>query len=314
MTRKAQQTISLSHGSLFSGGGGFDIAAEAMGWTNVFHVENDLFCNRVLNHYWPNAKSFGDIQHFDATPFKGQIDILTGGFPCQPFSLAGRRKGTADTRHLWPEMLRVIREIQTRWVVAENVYGILSWNGGMVFEQVQADLEREGYEVQAYVLPATGVNAPHRRYRVWFVGRRKNESPAFRAEDNTNANSDGQQRCDCHNEKQSDKAGQHDTKQVGCHAAHSSSKRLERWKQSAGNAKSQKKTLKRFAQLRKPDMWHSWPTQPALCSGDDGLPTELDGITVPRWRRESIKMYGNAVVPQVVLQLFKVIERMEGKA
>ncbi len=159
----------MRHGSLFSGGGGFDLAAEALGWINVFHSDIDPFCNRILDHYWPEAHSVNDIRTFNATLYKGKIDIITGGFPCQPFSSAGKRRGTADSRHLWPEMLRIVREIKPTWVVGENVYGILSWNGGMVFEQVHTDLEAEGYEVQAFILPAVGVNAPHRRYRVWFI-------------------------------------------------------------------------------------------------------------------------------------------------
>ena len=103
------------------------------------------------------------------TIWNGRIDVLTGGFPCQPYSQAGKRLGTEDDRDKWPEMLRAVREIQPTWVVGENVLGLTNWNGGMVFEQVQADLEAEGYEVQSYVLPAAGVGAPHQRYRVFIV-------------------------------------------------------------------------------------------------------------------------------------------------
>lgn len=98
--------------------------------------------------------------------------MLTGGFPCQPFSLAGKRKGTADDRYLWPAMLGVVRTVRPRWVVGENVLGIVNWSQGMVFEQVCADLEAAGYEVQAYLIPAAGVGAPHLRYRTWFVAHR----------------------------------------------------------------------------------------------------------------------------------------------
>ena len=159
----------MKHGSLFSGIGGFDLAAEWMGWENVFHCEWNDFGKRVLSYYWPYAISYNDITKTDFTIHRGGIDILTGGFPCQPYSAAGKRRGKDDERHLWPEMLRAIREIQPRWVVGENVFGIVNWNGGLVFDEVQADLEAEGYEVQAFVLPACAVNAPHRRDRVWFV-------------------------------------------------------------------------------------------------------------------------------------------------
>ena len=131
------------HGSLFSGIGGFDLAAEWMGWENVFHCELNEFGKRDLNHYWPYSKSYDDIKRTDFTIHRGSIDILTGGFPCQPYSQAGKRLGKEDERHLWPEMLRAIREISPRWIVGENVRGIITWNGGMVFDEVQADLETE---------------------------------------------------------------------------------------------------------------------------------------------------------------------------
>jgi DNA-cytosine methyltransferase len=159
----------MTHGSLFSGIGGFDLASEWIGWDNIFHCEWNEFGQRVLKHHFPKSISYGDITTTDFTIHRGQIDILTGGFPCQPYSQAGKRLGKEDDRHLWPEMLRAIREIQPRWVVGENVLGLVNWNGGLVFDEVQADLENEGYVVQPYVLPACAVNAPHRRDRVWFV-------------------------------------------------------------------------------------------------------------------------------------------------
>ena len=158
--------MKLTHGSLFSGIGGFDLAAEWMGWENKFHCEVNPFCNKVLKHYWPNAEQLTDITKTNFKKYANRIDVLSGGFPCQPFSLAGKRKGTDDERHLWPEMLIAIREIKPEWVVGENVFGLVNWDGGMVFEQVQIDLENEGYEVQAYLVPACSKNAPHRRERI----------------------------------------------------------------------------------------------------------------------------------------------------
>ena len=159
----------MKHGSLFSGIGGFDLAAEWMGWENKFHCEWNEFGQKVLKYYWPNAESFSDITKTNFTKYAGAIDIISGGFPCQPYSMAGKRLGKEDERHLWPHMLRAIQEVKPRWVVGENVRGLISWNGGLVFEEVQADLEAAGYEVQPFLLPACGVNAPHRRDRVWFV-------------------------------------------------------------------------------------------------------------------------------------------------
>lgn len=164
----------MEHASLFSGIGGFDLAAEWMKWNNVFHCENNEFCKTVLKYYWPNAISYGDIKETDFTIHRGSIDILTGGFPCQPYSLAGKRKGAEDDRHLWPWMVKAIQEIQPRYIVGENVYGLVNWDGGLVFEQIQTDLEAEGYEVQPVILPAVSVNAPHRRDRIWFVAHNTN--------------------------------------------------------------------------------------------------------------------------------------------
>ena len=131
----------MNHASLFSGIGGFDLAAEWMGWNNVFNCEWEEFPRKVLKHHFPNAIQHGDIKELDATSYAGRIDILTGGFPCQPYSLAGKRKGKEDERHLWPEMLRIIRECAPRYVVGENVRDLVGWNGGLVFEEVCADLE-----------------------------------------------------------------------------------------------------------------------------------------------------------------------------
>ncbi len=153
----------MNHGSLFSGIGGFDLAAKWMGWQNMFHCEIDDFCNKVLKYHFPDAKEYKNIKETDFREWNGKIDIVSGGFPCQPFSTAGKRKGTEDERHLWPQMLRAIQEIVPRWIVGENVSGIINWNDGLVFEQVHADLENAGYEVKAFILPACAVNAPHRR-------------------------------------------------------------------------------------------------------------------------------------------------------
>ena len=173
----------MRQGSLFSGIGGFDLAAEWMGWENVFHCEWNEFGQKILNHYWPNAKSYGDITKTDFNIHRGRIDILTGGFPCQPYSSAGKRLGKEDDRHLWPEMLRAIREIRPAWVVGENVSGIVSWNGGLVFEEVQTDLENEGYEVQPILLPAASVGAQHQRERIWFISYScSNERDALKSE------------------------------------------------------------------------------------------------------------------------------------
>ena len=159
----------MTHGSLFSGIGGWSVASDQMGWTTLFCCEWNENKQYVLKHHWPKSKIYGDITKTDFTIWRGRIDILTASTPCQPFSLAGKREGANDVRHLWPETLRTIREIQPPFFVLENVPGLVNWSKGMVFKQIIIDLENEGYEVLPFLLPACGVNAPHKRERIWIV-------------------------------------------------------------------------------------------------------------------------------------------------
>ena len=295
----------MRHGSLFSGIGGFDLASEWVGWENVFHCEWNKFGQRVLKYHWPNAISYDDITKTDFTIHRGQIDILTGGFPCQPYSSAGKRKGKEDDRHLWPEMLRAIREIQPSYVVGENVRGLTNWNGGVVFDEVQTDLEAEGYEVTPFLLPACAVNAPHRRDRIWFVAYAGGDG--FSGD---NQSKNGQQ-YDGEGETRG-KSLSHDGSRP---ATDTSRPGLQ--KSSCGELRSVRETKGTLqgselsGTYAKGDGWQNFPTQPPVRSGDDGLSDRLDGITFPKWRNESIKAYGNAIVPQVVYQIFKAIEEYE---
>jgi DNA (cytosine-5)-methyltransferase 1 len=424
----------MTHGSLFSGIGGFDLAAEWMGWENKFHCEWNEFGQKVLHHYWPKAEQFTDITKTDFTKYANRIDILTGGFPCQPYSSAGKRLGKEDERHLWPEMLRAIREIQPRWVVGENVFGLVNWSGGLVFHEVQADLEAEGYEVQSYVLPAVSINAPHRRDRVWFVAystrasERANQLSGIRCQNGeigregsqtiynafrsdgiegitsdtksaynrgefgnlaekdgqedrgwddhnksksshignegitSNTNSNGLNQCNSDNEVNTSKGGFNalgDTNKsnVNGDVANTECTRLEHWNETRNLSSEEGKTrrersestnefetngngkcnvadscneqlqgskfngsLRRKGEIKTNggqfsrsicSKWEVFPTQSPICNGDDGISTGLDGITFSKWRNESIKAGGNAIVPQVVYQIFKTIEQYE---
>ena len=285
----------MKHGSLFSGIGGFDLAAEWMGWDNIFHCEWNEFGQKILKYYWPGAESYTDITKTDFTKYANKIDILTGGFPCQPFSLAGKRKGADDERYLWHEMLRAIREIKPKIVIAENVFGITNIDGGMVFEQVCLDLEAQGYEVQPFILPACAVNAPHRRDRVWFVA--------------TNTNSNGFNERNGNDEINASERGINALNDINKNdgqgdASNTTSERLERMRGK------ERRCFKLHRGCNGIQNWQNFPTQSPICSGDDGLPTELDGITFSKWRQESIKGYGNAVVPQVAYEIFKAIKNI----
>jgi len=296
----------MTHASLFSGIGGFDLAAEWMGWTNLFNCEWEEFPRQVLKHHFPNAIQHGDIKELDATAYAGRVDILTGGFPCQPYSVAGLQRGNEDERHLWPEMLRVVRECAPRYVVGENVLGLVGWNGGMVFEEVCASLEAEGYAVQPYVLPAASVGAPHRRYRVFFV--------AYSPDGGRGGRSCQQ----CQERRQGMVPGERQRREVGGEATGRSRKRVasdgDGDKRQGGHRQSTPRREGadgRIETFGKPGDWQTFPTVPPVCGGDDGLPKELDGLTFSKWRKESIKAYGNAIVPQVALQIFKAIQAHE---
>ena len=375
----------LSHGSLFSGIGGFDLAAEWVGWNNRFHCEWNEFGQRILKHYWPNAESYGDITKTDFTIWRGRIDVLTGGFPCQPYSLAGKRLGKDDERHLWPEMLRAIHEISPRYIVGENVAGLLSWNGGLVFDEVQTDLEAAGYEILPVILPACAVNAPHKRERVWFIAHARNDGQHgtengqsdFKGNDcnatgtnaveqfarcgykttRTIANTESQQsermqpeqrefsqqeqrqlggtggemgyrndtdttselqqgnesrKCgDEGREVIQQKHGETNTKQprtMGENGNATNPRCSERKNRIHGEEQGWE-TAEFGNCYTKLGAWAKFPiTEPTICGGNDGISPELDGITFPKWRNESIKAFGNAIVPQVAYQIFKAIQ------
>ena len=159
----------MTFGSLFSGIGGIDLGLERAGMTCKWQVEIDDFCQKVLTKHWPDVPKYKDVKEVGRDNLE-TVDLIAGGFPCQPASVAGKRKGTEDDRWLWPEMLRVIQELKPSWVFAENVTGLLSLHDGMVFEQVLSSLEAEGYETMPpFIIPACAVDAPHRWDRVWIM-------------------------------------------------------------------------------------------------------------------------------------------------
>jgi len=302
----------MRHGSLFSGIGGFDLAAQWMNWTNVFHTEWNEFGQKILKHHFPKSISYHDIIKTDYTIHNGDIDIITGGFPCQPFSLAGKRKGTDDERYLWHEMLRAIQQIRPTYVVAENVRGLLTIDGGMVFEQVCADLEAEGYEVQPILLPAAGVNAPHRRDRIFIVGYAANAKNIGLAQ----STQIGCEREECQLYNRNDIWNSPGSDGTGRTATDTNVIRLEGCLSTGINAKpireskSRRKISKHLFKNREGIQFENFPTQSPICGGDDGIPDRLDNITFPKWRNESIKAYGNAVVPQLILPIFQTIEKL----
>ena len=155
---------------LFSGIGGFSLGLERAGMETVAFCENDKFCQKVLAKHWPDVPIHNNIEELDGREYKGTVDLVCGGFPCQPFSVAGQQRGKEDDRALWPEMLRVIREVEPSWVIGENVVGIIH----MELDNVLSDLEGAGYSCQTFVIPACAVDAKHRRDRVWIIASHTN--------------------------------------------------------------------------------------------------------------------------------------------
>ena len=440
--------MKLVHGSLFSGFDAPSVAASWMGWKNAFHCEINPFCNEILKYWFPNSEHYEDITKTDFSQWRGRIDILTGGFPCQPFSLAGQRKGADDNRYLWPHMLRAIREIRPAWVIGENVAGILTMvqpgketevgsqtslfgednrkrillRQEYVVETICKDLEREGYSVQPLLIPACAVGAPHRRDRVWFVAHcansrtedvrreredkilsdgiapdtdfnrcrnRKNKQEQFTqckgAPNNsfsgkdgtvTDTNDHGHLSCEtceesegyrCGNNGESKKWKQSPEWSDGFHGfpwnasdpnGERCNNRSDNWKErpfyynrkrnseedqskrdkrkcrtcknGTDSSDSNGKRLQGCSNNRKHPKereksndqqscrllctdWKVFPTQSPVCRGNDGVPFNVDNLTIPftKWRQESIKGYGNAIVPQVILEIFKAIEEIE---
>jgi len=352
---------------LFSGIGGFSLAAQWV-WGDDLEitafVEIDKFCQKVLRKHWPEVPIIEDIKKVEWVvadtesretfsqesrglhPQPGMeirtppIDLLTGGFPCQPFSCAGKRAGTEDDRFLWPEMLRAIHEVKPRWVVAENVPGILSLDEGMVFEGVCTDLEAEGYEVIPLVIPACAVSAPHRRDRIWIVGY----TTEFRCNGLPVRGYTGTQEkrgmlkpqgTDCHapdtegretfpteqvgfhtkpcsqnrdvadsDRLNGDNAGSgsgkvpqfKEAEVSGCNFAHSNGKGLQIGKVFRRNIQSK-------CQAPIGNSWqeHWYEVATRFCRVDDGVSNRVDRL----------KSLGNAIVPQVVEQIFRAIKEIE---
>lgn len=274
----------LTQIELFAGIGGFGLAGHWAGIETVCQVEIDPFCRKVLQKNFPKAERHEDIHTFNGHKYAGTIDIISGGFPCQPFSTAGQRKGTDDDRYLWPEMLRVIREVRPRWVVGENVTGLLTMDGGRVFDEVCAGLEDAGYTVEAFVIPACSVGAPHRRDRIWIIAH------AAGGNDRRNAA-----------ELSKEDAGQkryNISKFTGADSVFA----------NFCSPRSQRRNWIQKSAMSSQCNWsEQWPEVAArLCRMDDGVSVRLD-----KYRNSRIKALGNAIVPQVAYQIFSAIIKSE---
>ena len=311
---------------LFSGIGGFSLAGHWAGWRTIQFCEIDPHCRRVLKYWFPNIPIEFDIKNLTGEKIKknenynpNESIIVVGGFPCQPFSVAGQRNGSEDDRHLWPEMFRIIKEVKPEWVVGENVPGILTIESGMVFEQVCLDLESEGYTVQAFNIPAIGKDAPHRRERIWIVAHSNKVRECAEFRDVSEKDGEIPKR---HNNA---KFSYTDSEYGNTNTEEAGSPLLRKRKQAqvakfrstgsygdatdpdkGGRKKNDQELKTRKFEQNIPD-WSNFPTQSPICGGDDGIPRRLANITFPKWRAEAIGMAGNSIVPQIAFEIFKII-------
>ena len=359
----------MKHLDLFSGIGGFALAAQQV-WGDDYECvgfcDNNKFCQEVLKKRFPGVPIHGDIRTLDIgecdreggqvlhderrayqeNQQKGDrrsggvgenvsVDLLTGGFPCQPFSHAGKRRGKSDDRFLWPEMLRVIKEFKPRWVIAENVRGILSIEGGVVFEQVCLGMEAAGYSVRAFVIPAVAVNAPHRRDRVWICARNTDGNGRIRWEKEINTAEGGEPSLDNAEGRHSDapdaaseprpagqfgmlagaREGQFGGGAGGRLIADGNGAGLERAVRKGEPRDSGRPAAQ---DRREQELWNqNWPeVATEFCRMDYGLSVELDGFKLSKagHRVERLKALGNAIVPQVAVEIMKAIKEVDESA
>lgn len=267
---------------LFSGIGGFSLGLERAGFETVAFCEINRFCQEVLKKHWPEVPIFNDVRTLP-DEFKGTVDVITGGYPCQPFSTAGKRKAEEDSRHLWPAMFACIKKFKPAWVIAENVAGHIT----LGLDRVLVDLESEAYTCETFIIPACAIGAPHRRDRLWIIayshdnatlkarggeGISEAESPALQAQRQAGEGQTVQySRCDdslCESADSNDlgrEGGEHETVQRQPRESRQLTGGYQEWR-------------------------NGWPvSSPLVCRVDDGIPDRVDRL----------KSLGNAVVPQI---------------
>ena len=273
---------------LFSGIGGFSLGLESTGqFETIAFVEKDEFCQKVLKKNFNNIPIESEVRNVKGSNYKA--DIITGGFPCQPFSVAGKRKGTDDDRYLWDETIRIIRECKPRWFIGENVEGIINIQQGVVLRQVCDDLEKEGFKVQCLVIPASGIGAWHQRKRVWILAYSEHNG-SHRSKGNETIESSNEQ------EKRLSVRDDQDVPNTSTEGlqGHNSKQELS----------EQKLRLSTNQDDETRETW--WEAQSALCGVPNGLSYELD-----KDRANRIKSLGNSIVPLIARELGLAIIKAE---
>ena len=285
---------------LFSGIGGFSLGLERAGMETIAFCEIEPFCQKILNKHWPDLPIAEDIRNLtykngalynaDRIIYHGEIDVVCGGFPCQPFSVAGRKKGTQDHRDLWPQMFRIIQQAKPTWIIGENVANFTN----MAFTRTKIDLENQGYVVQPFIVPACAVNAPHRRDRIWIVANSiaDNDTKALKREPAKKDRMETEKQAQYNSSRQSGRAANLEQKH--------SHKNDQHFDTSDPNNKRCKGSECQAFQGKRVQSWQfkgsyqgwsdGWPVSKSrVCGVDDGIPN----------RTHRLKSLGNSVVPQI---------------
>jgi DNA (cytosine-5)-methyltransferase 1 len=291
----------VNHIDLFSGIGGFAISAQLAAIDTIQFVEKDSFCQKVLNKNFPNVDIHDDVKTYT---FNGKIDLITAGFPCQPFSIAGSKRGKYDDRYLWPEVIRVIRECKPTWFIGENVPGIISH-----LDPILSDLENEGYDWRTFLIPASAVGAPHKRERVWIIAH----ANSVRCDNGANI---GKKRFSEEEQKRYIEALQTEWKQF--QPVTWATFNFKEWLEPITNADSisSNETYSRtFSQQIERRTWlgysrQDWIPSPAVerVKDESGVLRVDDGLSNNVDRNKSL---GNAIVPQIAYLLMMMIKKVE---
>jgi len=265
----------MKHASLFSGIGGFELAASWMGWENVLSCEIDPFCQKVLHHHFPTTTLYGDIRTTDFTKYRGAIDVLTAGTPCQPAPAAGKKRGTDDNRWLWGETFRAMREIRPTWCIFENVKGLTSLEQGVVFDRLLTEMEDAEYEVQTFNIPACAVSAPHRRERIWMVAHSKRLSGERRGEAGDMAGEGGE----AESEARERERGRDAAVDCGADAPHPDNERLQERHGQRASAERQCNAESQCGDRSEAWRRENWlQAAQRFCCLYDGVPDRLAGF------------------------------------
>ena len=281
---------------LFSGIGGFSLGLERAGMETIAFCEQNEFCQKVLKKHWPEVPIYDDIKKLEGKQFRGSVELICGGFPCQPFSIAGKQRGTKDDRDLWPEMLRIIREVRPTWVLGENVANFANMDGG--YNRTHSDLEKEGYEVRAFEIPAIAVGAPHVRKRLWIVGHLAHpNSVGYGRGSGKGYQNDKweffeseRKRCSvgCDTSGRSGKSDLAHSNGVGPQRIGTNCNQEGRKGQEEGQA---------GLRYRTGDSYHNWAVEPNVGRVAHGVPQRVDRL----------KALGNSVIPQIVEEIGRAI-------